>query len=437
MGNNKKISFGFRGWMVILYQAIGFYLYVVYNSFAQNIQATGNEMMYGWSAARVPTVYTITIIIGVIFQVIFARRIVNARNIKRISVLFMILSVICGFGMATIFLNEVLWLLLFALGIFFSNIGCTLVMGILIGQWFPRRKGTAMGIATLAFPITTGTLLSIFAANYFTKGPLMAYLPFLLVAIAGIIIGLVFVKDYPEQCGCYRDNDENMTFEMAQAMMKQEIEAKKTSVWTLKNTLKCRDFWFGTITLGILLATSVGAMAQLTNILNVYPEFYAKYGTIAMVLVTIIACLGSYLLGLVDTRFGTKTSIIISCIFAIVSGVLGLIPNQYSLVIGLLLLCVFMGSASNFVVSFSAQYWRREDFPSVYAVANPVSNIIQAFGPMMVAMIGFRIGFHQAFGVIGVLGVAALILICLFSPAHIRETDRKYRQAAGLSADDN
>ena len=114
-----------------------------------------------------------------------------------------------------------------------------------------------------------------------------------------------------------------------------------------------------------------------------------------------------------------------------------MIPNQYSLVIGLLLLCVFMGSASNFVVSFSAQYWRREDFPSVYAVANPVSNIIQAFGPMMVAMIGFRIGFHQAFGVIGVLGVAALILICLFSPAHIRETDRKYRQAAGLSADDN
>lgn len=437
MENRKSISFGFRGWMVILYQAIGFYLYVVYNSFAQNIQANGNEMMFGWSAARVPAVYTVTIIFGVIFQILFARKIVNVKNVKRISIIFMVISVISGFCMATIFVSEALWLLLFAIGIFFSNTGCTLVMGILIGQWFPRRKGTAMGIATLAFPVTTGALLSIFAARYFVVGPLMAYLPFFLVAVAGIIIGLVFIKDYPEQCGCYRDNDKSMTMEMAKAMMEQEMEAKKNSVWTLKNTLKCRDFWFGTVTLGILLATSVGAMAQLTNILNVYPEFYAKYGTISMIFVTVIACLGSYLLGLVDTRFGTKISVIISCIFAIFSGVLGLIPNQYSLVAGLLLLCVFMGSASNFVVSFSAQYWRREDFPSVYAVANPVANIIQAFGPMMVATIGLRVGFHQTFGVIGVLGVAALILICLFSPAHVKEVDRKYRQEAGLPAEEH
>ena len=45
--NRKNVGFGMRGSMLILYQAIAFYLFTVFNSFAQNIQASGNEMFYG------------------------------------------------------------------------------------------------------------------------------------------------------------------------------------------------------------------------------------------------------------------------------------------------------------------------------------------------------------------------------------------------------
>lgn len=433
--NKKSIGFGMRGTMLILYQAIAFYLFTVFNSFAQNIQASGNEMFYGWNAARVSQIYTIVTLIDVLFQLLFARKIANAKNIKMISVIFMSLSVVFGFGIATVFVSEALWLLLFALAIFFSHVGCTLLVGVLIGQWFPRRKGTVMGIATLAFPITGGALLSVFAANYFSKGPLMAYLPFLIVGIAGIVIALIFIKDYPEQCGEYRDNDKNMDPETARAIMEQEIEAKKNSVWTVKHIFKCRDFWFMSIPMGILLATSVGAMTQIIGILNTYPDFYEKYGTIATFMVTIVACAGSYIIGILDTRFGTKKAVIISCVFAVLTGAIGIFSSVPTLLIGFYLLCIFEGAASNFAVSMAAQYWRREDFPSVYGIINPTVNVIQAFGPMIITMIGLRFGFHITLGIIGISGVVALILICLVNPEHIRKMDNKYREAAGLPVD--
>lgn len=434
--SKKSLGYGFRGTLMIIYQTIAFYIFCLFNAFAQNIQAAGNEMMFGWSAARVSQVYTVIILVGVFFQLLFSRKIANSKSVKWLSIIFLSISILCGFGMATLFANESLWLVLFAMSIFFSQVGSTFLVGILIGQWFPRRKGTVMGITTLAFPITTGVFLSIFAKNYFTKGPFIAYLPFLIVAIIGVIIAIVFLSDYPEQCGAYPDNDKNMDPETAKALLANEIELKKKSVWTVKNTLKCKDFWFMVIPEGILLATSVGAMVKMFDILSYYPDFFAKYGTIALIMVTVFACLGSYILGLIDTKFGTKKAVIISCIFAVLTGVLGIIASLPTLIIGFYLLIIYMGAGSNFAVSLTAQYWKREDFAAVYGVFNPVANIIQAFGPMLVIMVGGRFGYHIALGVIGIHGVIALILICMVNPKRIDAIDRKYRQEAGLPVTD-
>ena len=38
-----------------------------------------------------------------------------------------------------------------------------------------------------------------------------AFLPFFIVSIVGWLIGVIFVKDYPEQVGAFRDNDKSMT----------------------------------------------------------------------------------------------------------------------------------------------------------------------------------------------------------------------------------
>lgn len=296
-----------------------------------------------------------------------------------------------------------------------------------------------MGIATFAFPIANACG-SFFAKSVFATGSprvFAGFLPYFIVCVIGIVLGAIFITDYPEQCGAYRDNDKSFTPEIAQKMLAQEIENKKTTVWTIRHTLATRDFWFVTIPMGLLLMASVGMMTQTAAVLasnGIIPG--TGNFTAVMMGVAAIACVGSWLLGVLDTKFGTKRAILISVIIMILSGIFGAVKSIPCLLIALACLGVFMGAASNFTVSSAAQYWRREDFSSVYANINPIANILGAFGPMLIAWVIAAANPRIAYIIVGACGVISLILILLFKPSHVKEVDDAYRQEAGKPLDE-
>jgi MFS family permease len=185
--------------------------------------------------------------------------------------------------------------------------------------------------------------------------------------------------------------------------------------------------------MGALLMCSVGMMTQTTAIIGNYPSLPFE-GIMAMIMV--VACIGSWLLGVLDTKFGTKLAILISVLVMLLAGIFGVIGSTVTMVIALVLLAIFMGAASNFTVSAAAQYWRREDFPSVFAVVNPIANILQCIGPMMVAMTLNAVGIQMPFIITAVLAAISFVLILCFKPARVKSTDDKYRTTAGKPLDD-
>ena len=437
MSNKKSINLGFRGWMLVIYQATAFLLFTAFTNWPMNILAD----MYG-GAGSISTIYTVCGTIAIVIQLIMSRFIGKVKNIKALSVIFGAITLVLALGIMLIPpQQQMLWKVCYGLINIFSVMYCTFSLGILVGQWFPRRKGTVMGIATFAFPIANG-LIGAFAGMVFSKGypnVFGAFLPFFIICAIGFLVGVIFIKDYPEQCGAYRDNDKSMTPEMAKAMMEAEIKAKATTVWKTGKTLSSRDFWFITIPAGFLLMCAVGMMTQTQSILTAYGlPFEAVMGG-----VMIVACIGSWLLGVLDTRFGTKKAIIISVIVMIVAGIAGMIKSPVTLVIAVFCLAIFMGAASNFTVSAAAQYWRREDFPSVFACVSPIASFLQSLGPMIVANILFSRGPENLaanvpviFGIVAGFGVISIICILLFKPAHVKSVDDKLRAAAGLELDD-
>ena len=429
MKRKSNINFGIRGWMLIIYQFLAFFTFIVFTNFPMNILAG----LYG-GTERISTIYTVSTLVTIAFQLIMSRFIGKIKNIKVIGVVFGVITMILGFGIMVIPMTQpILWQVCFFFLVFFVNSYCTLFIGILVGQWFPHRKGTVMGITTFAFPIGNG-LIGTFAGSVFSPGGTVfsSYLPYFIICLVGLLIGIIFIKDYPEQCGAFRDNDKNISPEVAKNMMEQEIIAKKNSVWTLRNTFKSRDFWFISIPVGALLMCAVGLMAQSMSIISSYPELdFSKI----MFGVMIIACLGSWLLGILDTRFGTKKAVLTSVVIMIASGIAGSIKTAPALLVAVFLLSIFMGAASNFTVSSAAQYWRREDFPRVFSYVNPVANILQAVGPMFTAIILKESGYSFAFTVTAVIGVISFILIIAFSSKHVKETDDKYRRLAGRVLD--
>lgn len=432
------INFGLRGWMLLIMEFTAFLMFQAFTNFPMNMLSD----FYG-GAQLLSTLYTAGTLVSIIMQLTLSTLIGKIKSIKNLTLVFGLIALVCAAGVMFIPAGP-LWLACYFLVNVFTVNYAMFGIGIIIGQWFPTRKGVFMGIATFAFPICNG-LMGPFAGIVFSTMPTLhmpnivgGFLPFLIVGAIGWIVGLLFIKDYPEQCGCYRDNDKSFTPEMAKAMMDQEIENKKTTVWKTGTTLKTAQFWLITIPMGTLLMCSVGMMTQTQTIIGAYPAL--EFGGI-MGMVMICALIGSYVLGLIDGRFGTKTAITVSVIIMLLAGILGGIGQTPTTVVSIVLLAIFMGAGSNFTVSAAAQYWRREDFPSVFSVINPFANIIQSLGPVIVAMtigigMGKGMGVTLPFWVTSVIAVISLILILCFKPDKVKAADDKYRAAAGKELDD-
>ena len=449
MSQKKNLGFGFRGWMLILYQAIAYIAFQCFTQYPLNILAD----FYG-GAQKISGIYSTCAIIGIFIQILLVGLIAKMKNIKRFGAVLGIITLALAFLVMTMAPGPV-WYAAYAVINIVAVLYSTLALGLLIGQWYPTRKGTVMGIATLAFPIANG-LLGPFATSVFAPigmaeamgQPVMpygfanpigqAFLPFLIVSVVGWVIGLIFVKDYPEQCGAYRDNDKSLTPEIANAIMMAEIENKKTSVWTYLNTIKCKEFWFGTIATGGLLSCAIGLMSQSMTIVNVGIG-EDKYSAV-MACVMIFGCIGSYIIGLIDTKIGTKKAMIISCVLMVIAGVLGLLGNGIVLWVAMIFVAMFMGASSNFGVSLAAQYWRREDFGRVFALSSPLGSAISSASPAIIAGLlfgatGYK-GHGGAFTFVLIFGIVSLILMIAYSPKAIKARDDKYREKAGKPLDD-
>ncbi len=441
----QRIGFGPRGIMLIIVLFIGFLLYQVVSNYPLNILS---EDFLGGSR-RVAMLMTIATFVSVAFQLVISGFMGKIKSIKRLTIIFGVLAIASSWLMAALpLVNLQLWYVVFFIAKLTVTIYVLFFMTVVAGQWFPRRKGTVIGIATIAYPVGNGVIGFFASAVYapFSKGIMVpaifrSFLPFMIIGTIGLVLYIIFITDYPEQCGAFRDNDRSFTPEKAQAMLEEEIENKKNTVWTTGHIFMCRDFWFASISCGLVLMAAIGALTQSSTIIGYFPNL--NY-TVIMMVIAVCGAFGSWLLGFLDTKIGTKKSLLITVILMAISGVFGVVAGRTGVavlvVISLILLGIFMGASSNFNVSVAVQYWGREDFQGVYACVNPVANVFNALAPTVTAMLLFSgiqgINVPAVFMMILISGIIGIVLTLLFSPKHIKEKDDKYRAAAGKPLDD-
>ncbi len=444
MEQQKKVKgFGMRGILLIIVLFLGFFMFQTFTNYPLNILAD----FYGGSQG-VAMIMTIGTFCGIVIQLILSRFIGRIKSIKKVAMIFGIIALACAWIESAMPLSLTTpWKAVYFIENLTVTIYALFFLSIIAGQWFPRRKGTIMGISTIAYPFCNGVIgffaTSVFKTMETTGAPniFRSFLPYLIAVTVGVIIFLVAISDYPEQVGAYRDNDKSFTPEMAKAMMEQEIEDKKTTVWTTGHIFMCRDFWFAAVVCGLILMTSVGAMTQTSTIIGYFPEL--NY-TIIMMVIAVFGAIGSWLLGVLDTAFGTKKSMMICVILMVLSGIIGVIATKTGIgvlvIISLILLAMFMGAGSNYTVSVSVQYWRRQDFQGVFACVNPIANIFNALAPTVTAALLFgsdgSVHVDYVFLMILVAGIVGVILTAVFSKDHVRKIDDKYRTAAGKPLDD-
>lgn len=380
---DTKFNFGKKGWGLILIAMLSYVVFMGFDNalnfivpaFAEKLSCSQTELFMfstigGWASVLaiivfgalqhkigVKKVLIVSLIISLIGALVWA----NAGNVVMYAV-----GAILTKAMGTVFTM-----------LSFAEIG---------SNWFPTKKGNYMGVITIGVIIAgvvangpVGTVIK----NVGVKQGIMVLA---IVNVIVLILNALFVKVHPEEAGAYPDNNKNMTPEQAQAVLTKVKEYQKSSEWTVPVCLKNKNVWLLSISLGMLLMVAMGIMSQTVTAALSFGHDPA-FSQIASVVCAPFALIGTIAAGKLDQKMGTKRITILIFILAAAACLIGgffgkTVPG---LLIFVCAIAMAVSGGNNMVMSYSATIWGRYDFSTPYVVVLTISQIISAFGYVVIS----------------------------------------------------
>ena len=430
---NKKtnaLNLGPKGLVIVILGFLSCYLYSALTSDSLNVTipvlgelGVNTDILYSLS--------TIATILGILGSILFGK-LMAMKTASKMWAFAMIATGIFAFiwsRTAGIQLGGKAQaaLVVYCVGYFvcyvLTPVGAMLLSYQVIGNWFPTKRGVAIGIVTAGYPLsaaTTTSLCSVFA------GPGLGNFYVLLGVIALIvgIIVLVYAKDFPEEKGAYPDNNHNYDFEAAKKKFEQSMEYLKTSKWTIKRCLTCGRMWIMWVTVGIGGFLSMGIMS------NFMPKFleqgYQQPEILLMLLIAgVVAIPGSAFIGWLDVKLGTKATTILINALAVIAIIMNLTDVRPLHYVSLPILALMLGGSSNMMVSCTLAIWGRYDFQNAFRVIQPLNAIMTGIGITVVGLVGTNFGYMSAYRVMLVMAIVAVIFAVLLKVEPIDDDVRK------------
>ena len=383
------VNFGV-GWVVIIYCLLMFFLYVGMCNDGANITAPNVAYRLGVANGDVMNMNSLAGIVGVVFFIIAGQ--VNQRIGARMT------SGICCIiaGIAYILACSAPSLVIYTIAMCFvygSIMSAGYVAGgALVAAWFPKKKGVVMGyttmghnfasafyvqlVAILIAPVSTqlsagGNDLANVGEN-FSAG----IVPIGIAAIVLGILGMIFIRNTPQERGINPDNVSDRVYETEY----DTSEASDNGGWTTVKLLCTKELWLAAITTGFFQICSVGVMSQLV-LRNVELGFSQQTAMNVMTVLALGGVVGSWLVGIIDDAIGTKKTMVGFGIWYAIALLVnfGAADSSSPLVyISLFMIAMGIGGSANFTTSLPTSIFGRQGFDKVNSVIFPIQGAITA-----------------------------------------------------------
>jgi MFS transporter, OFA family, oxalate/formate antiporter len=295
----------------------------------------------------------------------------------------------------------------------------SMVVNIVIAQWFLRRRGRALaissmgvGFAKVCMPIVAASLLLWF-------GWRETWMVFGLVTlILGVVPALLFIRRSPEAMGFLPDGTEPAVFSddprVKQNRPALDIAANQELEWTRGEAIRTGTFWLLVITFGI---ASVGVTGL--N-LHVYP-YVSDRGYAPMVAAAVMSVIASMQLfsplawGLLAERIDVRLAAMLRFVVqAIGLGLATLSSDLFSLYIGFFLYGIGLGGNMVLPEILWANYFGRRSLGRVRGLGMLISQVMAALGP---PFFGFLFDATNGYGLSFAIFGAALVTSAVLSLA--------------------
>jgi sugar phosphate permease len=253
----------------------------------------------------------------------------------------------------------------------FINGAAYIAGGSLVTQWFPKKKGLVNGFTTMGHNMGSAfyvPLISFLIGSYgMSKG--MSFTGTAAIIIG--VIGLIFIRNTPQEIGMFPDNVTKEVYE--KEYFQGEIQEDGT--WTISKLLKTKELWMVSIVIGLNQLVTTGVMSQMV-IRNISLGFTQEQAVGIMTVCAIVGVCGSYLFGWIDQKIGVKKAIIIFLILYSVALLINVTDTVIGAYISVALIGIAIGASANFMVSLPASVFGRHGFSKVYAAYFPIMNAI-------------------------------------------------------------
>ena len=407
--NNELTNskFGKWGWSMIIYTFLLYYFSTGLVTDGMNLYPDAFQALYGMDRNTLLGFATPAGILGVIGGIVFGRVCVKT-GIRKLSGWTLIITGVLYaiFGFCS---TPVMYLIVLAAMSFVSTAYGLICTAGLMGNWFPRKKGIALGWATMGAPFCSATFVAILSALYQGMGLPMGSL---VVGIAVIILGVAtffWVHDFPEEVGAYPDNIKDSG---VNAVSQQALQNYK-SPFTIGKLLRDKDMWLIALGFGMLWMVTAGIMSQFVPRMTSV-GFSDSTAMILLTVSALIGLVGSYFWGWLDQKAGTKLA---SCVYAlcyIVALVLMIFAEvKIFTYIAIVFVGFGIGGLLNLMPSLVISVYGRYDFTVANSLVCSIASLIQkaAFVVMAVLLQMSNNTFTLPYAVFIAIDVVGLVLL--------------------------
>ena len=384
--NNKDNSltnnrFGKYGWLMILFALVCYYFWAATGTDGLNVYPAAFSEAHGWDYNLLLGFATPAGLIGLIGGVIFGSLVMKWKVRKVAFVCLVITGAL--YILFPFSVSPLMYLACLTGFTFFGNGFGLVCTATLMANWFPRKKGIALGWATMGAPLCTATFVTLLSVLVATKGLKAA---FVIVGAVIVVIGflaLVWVKNYPEEVGAYPDNIP--TEKSSEELLAEEDSY--VSPYTIGKLVKDKDFWFISLGFGLLWLVTVGIVSQfVARMMSVGHD----QGTALMYLTvaSVVGIAGSYFWGWLDQKIGTKPATIVysaSYIIALIFLILQL--NTFTTYIAIIFVGLGIGGLLNLMPSLVISVYGRYDFAAVNRLVSPLASLVMKFAFVIMAVL--------------------------------------------------
>lgn len=410
--HSAKSNFGTKGWLVVIYTGL---IYLFSSSINDNLNVTVPQFAqtFGWDPNGM-LVYT-----GLGGFVGIAVSLVLGLIIKKAKVKWPTAVVLLIFGALYIFYGNASTLMTYMVIVVaitaLSNAINLVPTQQIMNNWFPRKKGIALGWATAGMCIAGAIIPPIFQALF----AISISTPFLVMGIAMIILAIITIiwfKSYPEEAGAYPDNEPISNEEREKSL--QMLNEYK-SPYSIPKLLITKEFGLLCIIFGFLFIGLIGTVAQMVpRLLAIGLDM--NMSLLLSTVANIIGIPASLLWGVIDQKVGTKKTVIIFCIYwtlvMLVAALGANVQNIPMTVVSVLMFACAVGGLGNLMPSMVIQVFGRFDFAAVNSLFVPVVVGIRSCALIIVSAVltatgatNLALGYRNVFFVFVVLSIIAAV----------------------------